>query len=259
MWRTSARVSTPVIAGDAAVGEPVEPAALGGGGVLAVLGLAHDHGAGVDAVGLHRLGADAVVADERIGEGDDLARVGGVGDRLLVAGHRGVEDDLAGASLDPRARAAELAVEARAVLEQDVAGLAARSRRVLQDEPLDRLELVAAGRAEQLEERGLDARQPGAGPLGLGEAELAVGGAARADRVGDDVDLDAAVEQVEDGLVDADVRLDPADDRLVAAAEVEAVGLGRREDGLLESARCPRAGARRPRERSRRGPSGTAR
>ena len=66
------------------------------GRVLAVLRLAHDHRAGVDAVGLHRLGADAVVADQRVGEGDDLARVGGVGDRLLVAGHRGVEDDLAG-------------------------------------------------------------------------------------------------------------------------------------------------------------------
>ena len=39
---------------DAAVVEPVEPAALGGRAVLAVLGLAHDHGAGVDGVGLHR-------------------------------------------------------------------------------------------------------------------------------------------------------------------------------------------------------------
>ena len=40
--------------------------------------------------------ADPVVADQRVGEDDDLAGVGGVGDRLLVAGHRGVEDDLAG-------------------------------------------------------------------------------------------------------------------------------------------------------------------
>ena len=54
MWRTRARVSTPLIAGHAAVGEPVEPAALGGGDVLAVLGVAHDDAAGVDAVGLHR-------------------------------------------------------------------------------------------------------------------------------------------------------------------------------------------------------------
>ena len=96
MWRTSARVSTPLIAGTPQSREPVEPAALGGGDVLAVLGVAHDDAAGVDAVGLHRRGRDAVVADQRIGEDDDLARVGGVGDRLLVAGHRGVEDDLAG-------------------------------------------------------------------------------------------------------------------------------------------------------------------
>ena len=37
-----------------------------------------------------------------------------------------------------------------------------------------------------------------------------------------------------DGLVDADVGLDPADERLVAAAEVEAVGLGGGEADLLE-------------------------
>ena len=73
MWRTRARVSTPLIPGDAAVAEPVEPAALGAGDVLAVLGVAHDDAAGVDAVGLHRRGADPVVADQRVGEDDDLA------------------------------------------------------------------------------------------------------------------------------------------------------------------------------------------
>ena len=88
-----------VDAGDrrhAAVAQPVEPPALGGRAVLVVAGLAHDRRARVDAVGLHRRGADAVVADVRVGEGDQLARVGGVGHRLLVARHRGVEDDLAG-------------------------------------------------------------------------------------------------------------------------------------------------------------------
>ena len=49
----------------AAVGEPVEPAALGGGDVLAVLRLAHDDAAGVGAVGLHRRRRDPVVADQR--------------------------------------------------------------------------------------------------------------------------------------------------------------------------------------------------
>ena len=105
MWRTSARVSTPLIPGTPQSLEPVEPAALGAGDVLAVLGVAHDDAAGVDAVGLHRLGRDAVVADQRVGEDDDLARVGGVGDRLLVAGHRGVEDDLAGDRLGVARRA----------------------------------------------------------------------------------------------------------------------------------------------------------
>ena len=41
------------------------------------------------------LGVDADVADVRIREGDDLARVRRVGQDLLVAGHRRVEDDLA--------------------------------------------------------------------------------------------------------------------------------------------------------------------
>ena len=110
----------------AAVAEPVEPAALGGGDVLAVLGVAHDDAAGVDAVGLHRRRRDAVVADQRIGEDDDLARVGGVGDRLLVAGHRGVEDDLAG---DRRRRAPQAQpVEPGPVLEQQVGARCGGSR-----------------------------------------------------------------------------------------------------------------------------------
>ena len=44
------------------------------GRVLAVDPLAHDHRARVDAVGLHVRPGDAVVADQRIGEDDDLAR-----------------------------------------------------------------------------------------------------------------------------------------------------------------------------------------
>ena len=39
------------------------------------------------------IGAD--IADMGEGEGDDLARIGGIGHDLLVAGHRGVEADLA--------------------------------------------------------------------------------------------------------------------------------------------------------------------
>src|SRR4051812_41887095 len=102
-------------AGHAAVGEPVQPPALGARRVLAVDRRAHDHPARVDGVGLHGLAADPVVADVRVGEDDDLAAVAGVGDRLLVARHRGVEDDLAGHRTAGRAG---VAVEAAAVLEQ---------------------------------------------------------------------------------------------------------------------------------------------
>ena len=43
----------------------------------------------------HVFGVDAVVADLRIGHGDDLATIAGIGEDFLVAGHRGVETDLA--------------------------------------------------------------------------------------------------------------------------------------------------------------------
>jgi hypothetical protein len=49
-------------------------------------------------VGLERLGVlgiGAGVADVGVGEGDDLARVRGIGEDLLVAGHRGVEHHFA--------------------------------------------------------------------------------------------------------------------------------------------------------------------
>ena len=45
--------------------------------------------------GLDVLVIDADIADMGKGEGDDLAGIGGVGEDLLVAGHRGVEADLA--------------------------------------------------------------------------------------------------------------------------------------------------------------------
>ena len=60
----------------------------------------HDH---APAVGPGRLRVGvvgAVVAYVGIGESDDLARVGGVGDHLLVPAHHRVEHDLAGGDLD---------------------------------------------------------------------------------------------------------------------------------------------------------------
>ena len=47
----------------------------------------------VDALDVLEVGAD--IADVREGEGDDLPGIGGIGDDLLIAGHRGVEADLA--------------------------------------------------------------------------------------------------------------------------------------------------------------------
>ena len=47
----------------------------------------------VDGLDVLLVGAD--IADMREREGDDLARIGGIGEDLLVAGHRGVEAHLA--------------------------------------------------------------------------------------------------------------------------------------------------------------------
>ena len=119
MWRTSPRVSTPPMpATPPAASQSSQPPSGRPPGAV-VYRLSHDHRARVRAVGLDGLRPHAVVPDQRIGEGDDLTRVGGVGDGLLVAGHRGVEDDLADRGAG---RAHRIAVKPRAVLEQHVAG-----------------------------------------------------------------------------------------------------------------------------------------
>ena len=96
MWRTSARVSTPSMPGTPLSRSQSSQPCSAPGRVGAVDRGAHDRGAGVDAVGLHRRRADPVVADVRVGERDQLAREARVAHRLLVARHAGREDDLAG-------------------------------------------------------------------------------------------------------------------------------------------------------------------
>jgi hypothetical protein len=68
-----------------------------GGAPVGRLGhvLLHDQteGGHVDGLVVLRRGAD--IADMGEGEGDELAGIGGVGEGLLVAGHAGVEADLA--------------------------------------------------------------------------------------------------------------------------------------------------------------------
>src|ERR1039458_5948866 len=59
--------------------------------------LADDQTFDVGAVRLVVVGVGAVVADFRIGENDDLASVGRVGENCLVAGDGSVENDFAGA------------------------------------------------------------------------------------------------------------------------------------------------------------------
>ena len=50
-------------------------------------------GGEVDRLDVVLIGAD--IADMREGEGDDLAGIGGIGEDLLIAGHRGIEADFA--------------------------------------------------------------------------------------------------------------------------------------------------------------------
>ena len=59
--------------------------------------IADDEPGRLDPLGLLVLRVDADVADVRIGQGDELAQVGGVRQDLLIAGHGGVEDHLADA------------------------------------------------------------------------------------------------------------------------------------------------------------------
>ena len=59
--------------------------------------LAHDEAGDPALARLVVVKVDAVVADERVGHGNDLTVVGRVGQDLLIAGHAGVEYDLADA------------------------------------------------------------------------------------------------------------------------------------------------------------------
>ena len=95
MRTVSARVSTPASPGHAARAQPgvqvLRRAPVGRLGNV----LLHHQAARGDRGGLDVLGVGADIADMREGEGDDLAGIGRVGQRLLVAGHAGVEADLA--------------------------------------------------------------------------------------------------------------------------------------------------------------------
>ena len=80
---------------------------------------AHDHAGRLQTVRLEVVVVYAVVADQGVGEEDDLASVGGVAQDLLVAGHAGVENDLAGG---PALRSERPAFDHRTVCENEVCG-----------------------------------------------------------------------------------------------------------------------------------------
>ena len=88
-------------------------------------GLAHHVAADPDPAGLGVFVVDAGVADVRGGHGDDLAVVRGIGQRLLVTGHPGVEDHLAERLA---VRAEGRAVQRGAVLQDEQGGVGVHLR-----------------------------------------------------------------------------------------------------------------------------------
>ena len=113
--RAGHRARVPDVAGEAAgvdsgdagrsvaLEEDVE--VLGAAPVASPAGQVADDDAAAEGVAaLAVVRGHAVVADVGVGERDDLARVRGVGDDLLVAGEDGVEDDLAGGDAASPAR-----------------------------------------------------------------------------------------------------------------------------------------------------------
>ena len=93
-WRASARVSTPAIAGIPFVAEERRRAGGRRRGPRPSRWRRRAPGATAGATGRRRSSA-AVVADQRVGHDDDLAGVRRVGADLLVAGLRGVDDEVA--------------------------------------------------------------------------------------------------------------------------------------------------------------------
>ena len=95
MRRTRARVSMPAMADDAELGQVVVQRAVERKLLATAAAVADDEAGQLRPAAFDVLGVDAVVADLRVGHGDDLAAVAGIGEDLLITGHRGVETDLA--------------------------------------------------------------------------------------------------------------------------------------------------------------------
>ena len=107
-----------VDAGDAIFAEVVVEALLAPP-VARLREVADDEAGEEEPATLNVLGVDAVVADLRSGENDELPGVGGIGQNLLVARHASVEDHFAQRILP---RAERDAVEDRPVIQGDECG-----------------------------------------------------------------------------------------------------------------------------------------
>src|SRR5690606_16120164 len=106
-------------AGDPVADEVRGEVPLGPPAAVAAGGLPHDHPGAVRHVRLVVLGVHPVVADVGVREGDHLARVGRVGDHLLVAGEHRVEHELTGRDAAGGLGAERLALEGRPVGQHD--------------------------------------------------------------------------------------------------------------------------------------------
>jgi hypothetical protein len=85
---------------DAGLGEPVAQALSRPPVRGMTRELTHNDAADLRRRGLRVLRVDPVVADHRRGHHDDLAQIAGVGERFLVAGEIGGEDDLTECRID---------------------------------------------------------------------------------------------------------------------------------------------------------------
>lgn len=83
-------------ADDAVLGEVVVQAAFGTPVAHVRRGITHNVSGNPDAGGLRVFAVDAGIADVRERLHNDLAIVARIGERLLVSGHTGGEDDLTG-------------------------------------------------------------------------------------------------------------------------------------------------------------------
>ena len=86
--------------------------------------MANDHGPGPDPTGFRSAPMDAIISDQRVGEGEDLTREGWVREGLLIPCHIGAEDEFTLCRAD---RPEELTLEPAPSASKSTPGPSARS------------------------------------------------------------------------------------------------------------------------------------